>query len=100
VLDPGRLDQHRAPTVGQVPLTDDGSERLAAELERAHELVDPPALVWLFDADTFEQHRAALYGWRDGSTGPRQALIVRHTWGPVADVVTWVCEPFVHPRRE
>ncbi len=83
-----------------MPLTDDGSERLAAELERAHELVDPPALVWLFDADTFEQHRAALYGWRDGSTGPRQALIVRHTWGPVADVVTWVCEPFVHPRRE
>jgi hypothetical protein len=89
---------HGAPTVVRVPLTDDGVQRLAAELERAHEVVDPPLLVWLFDVDTFEQHRGALYGYRDGA--PRRALVVRHTWGPLADVVAWVCEPFVHPRRE
>lgn len=83
-----------------MPLTDDGAARLAAELERAHEVLDPPRLVWLFDPETLEQHRAVVYGHRAGATGPRQVLTVRHTWGPVADVVSWVCEPFVHERRE
>jgi hypothetical protein len=80
-----------------VPFTDDGHERLAVELERAHELVDPPALVWLFDRARLREVRAVLYGWQ--SNAPRHALVVSHEPGGV-DVVEWVCEPFIRPRAE
>jgi hypothetical protein len=80
-----------------VPLTCDGERRLTAELARADETLDPPALVWLFDVDTLTEVRASLHGWR---TLPlRYALIVRHEPGG-RDRVTWVCAPFVRPRRE
>jgi hypothetical protein len=79
-----------------VPFTDDGAARLAVELERAHEVLDPPALVWLFEAEHLRERRAVLYAWRSGD--PRRALVV---WrDPPDDVVTWVCEPYVRPRGE
>lgn len=82
-----------------MPLTDDGEQRLVAELERAHELVDPPLLVWLFDPVDLNERRGALHAWRPGSTGPRQALVVWHLY-PLHDCVEWLCEPFVRPRNE
>jgi len=80
-----------------VPLTDDGRDRLLAELERAHERVYPPPLVWLFDRDLLREHRGTLHGWRDGA--PRRALVVWHEW-PLYDRVEWLCEPFVRHRCE
>lgn len=82
-----------------MPLTSDGAERLAAELERAHELVDPPELVWLFLPDTFHEQRADLHAWCSSRTGPRQALVVWHEY-PLRDRVEWVCEPYLRPRHE
>lgn len=80
-----------------MPLTDDGLERLAVELERAHELVDPPALVWLFDRDDLNERRGSLHGWRAGA--PRRALVVWHEY-PLHDRVEWLCEPYVRTRHE
>jgi hypothetical protein len=80
-----------------VPLTDDGLERLAVELRRAHEHVDPPDPVWLFDAVQLREIRGHLYGWVQGA--PPRALVVWHEPGP-ADRVEWVCEPFVRIRRD
>lgn len=87
----------RVRTVGTVPLTDDGAERLAVELQRAHEVVDPPRLVWVLDTDTFDEQRGVLYGRRPGA--PPRLLVVRYCRGPV-DRVEWVCEPFVRDRNE
>jgi hypothetical protein len=80
-----------------VPLTDDGAERLAAALERAHAVVDPPRLVWVFDPDALHERRAVLYGQRAGA--PPRLLLVWHEPGAV-DRVEWVCEPFVRARDE
>jgi hypothetical protein len=80
-----------------VPLTDDGAARLAVELERAHEVVDPPLLVWLFDRDELRERRGTLYGRAPGA--PPRVLIVWHDPGAV-DRVAWICEPFVRDRRE
>ena len=80
-----------------MPQTADGAERLAAELERAHEVLDPPRLVWLFDPEALNERRGTLYGWRDGA--PRRALIVWHEY-PLRDVVEWLCEPYVRTRHE
>jgi hypothetical protein len=79
-----------------VPITDDGARRLAVELERAHEVVDPPLPVWLFDTSLMRERRAHLHARSDGA--PPRALLVWHERGPV-DVVVWVCEPFVRARR-
>jgi hypothetical protein len=86
-----------SPTVECVPLTREGAGRLAAELDRVHQPIDPPALVWVFDAERLTEVRGALYGWRRDA--PRHALVVWHEPGPV-DRVMWVCEPFVRRRRE
>jgi hypothetical protein len=91
----GKCHRSLSPTVMVVPHTADGAERLAAELVRAHEVLDPPALVWLFDRDGLREVRALLYGWRPGA--PPRALVVRHEPGPV-DRIEWVCEPYVRPR--
>jgi hypothetical protein len=80
-----------------VPFTDDGRQRLAVELERAHRSVDPPALVWLFDSEQLREVRASAYATRDGA--PRRVLVVWHEPGGV-DRVEWVCEPFIRARRE
>jgi hypothetical protein len=80
-----------------VPFTDDGAERLAAELERAHEVVDPPALVWLFDRDDLHERRGTVYGRRAGDP-PRLLVVWRERVGH--DCVEWVCEPFVRERNE
>jgi hypothetical protein len=86
-------------TVERVPFTADGDERLAAELERAHDVVDPPALVWLFRTDTFDEQRGTLYAWRDGA--PRRGLVVwREPERRGYDCVEWLCEPYLRPRRE
>jgi hypothetical protein len=89
----------RVRTVMRVPLTSDGANRLAVELEHAHEVVDPPRLVWVLDVESFREHRGEVHGWRPGATGPAQALIVRHEY-PLRDVVEWVCEPYVRDRHE
>jgi hypothetical protein len=80
-----------------VPLTDVGAARLAAELARAQQVVQPPALVWLFDAERFAERRGALYGWR--GEAPPYALVLWHEPGPV-DRVAWVCGAFVRTRHE
>ena len=80
-----------------MPLTDDGRDRLAVELGRASELVDPPALVWLFCRDHLRERRGALYGWRDGP--PRRALVVWHE-SPLRDRVEWLCAPCIRHRAE
>jgi hypothetical protein len=85
------------PTYGRVvPWSDDGARRLAVELERADEVLEQPALVWLFDSEVLEQLRGTLYAWRH--TPLRQALVV---WRPDrVERVAWVCEPFVRARHE
>jgi hypothetical protein len=80
-----------------VPHTDDGLERLADELERAHEVLEPPVLVWLFCAERLLERRGTLYAWREGA--PRRALVVWHEY-PLNDRVEWLCEPFVRRRHE
>lgn len=80
-----------------VPLTDDGHERLAVELERAHEVLEPPHDVWLFDRDELHEQRGTLYAWRHEPL--RQALVVWHEY-PLRDRVEWLCEPYVRRRRE
>ena len=80
-----------------VPLTPEGERRLAVELAEAHRLIDPPALVWVFDTDALAERRGALYAWRAGA--PVRGLVVRYEPGR-GDLVEWVCSPFVRARAE
>lgn len=79
-----------------MPFSDDGPAELAGHLEHVDEVVEPPALVWLFCADVLMERRGVLYGWRTGP--PRRALVGwRHNR---VDVVSWLCEPCLRPRNE
>lgn len=96
-------------TVGLVPLTDDGIDRLTRALCEVDEHVHPPELVW-WVATTGPAaagvqpsvERGALWGYR-GSNGGREALVT--AWGhddggAHADLVVWVSERLTTPRRE
>lgn len=89
-------------TVGLVPLSEDGIDRLTRALWDVEQHVHPPELVWWLDADRGSIERGTVWGYR-GLNGRREALVTawaRDDDGEHLDLVLWVPEQRTGPRNE
>ena len=100
-LEVARRAPHRPPTVGRVPWSEVGEQRLTAALVHVDECLVQPRPVWWFDPGSGSVERGNLYGYR-GINGTRRGLVVarRYAAGRADESVRWVAVDLITDRRE